>query len=141
MKKLIHIVLFSMVFLSCSIDDTPYGPGFHFEILPINEVLMPESFTYGEFYQIDYSYYKPSTCYTFNELYYLVDGDYRTVAVINTVLEETDEIICEPLEDELEWRTLFFECKKNFGSYIFKFWQGQNENGEDVYLLMEVPVE
>lgn len=130
-----------MMFSSCGIDDEPFGQGFHFEILPINEVLMPESFTHGEFYQIDYSYYKPSTCYAFNELYYLVDGDYRTVAVINTVLEETDDIICEPLEDELEWRTLFFECTKDFGSYIFKFWQGQDENGEDVYLIMEVPVE
>ena len=130
-----------MVFSSCSEDDPFSGQGFHFEILPINEVLMPESFTHGEFYQIDYSYYRPSTCYAFNELYYLVEGDYRTVAVINTVLEETNDIICEPLEDELEWRTLFFECKKNFGSYIFKFWQGQDDNGEDVYLIMEVPVE
>jgi hypothetical protein len=141
MKKLLFIGLIAMMFSSCSVDDSPLGQDFHFEILPIEEVLLPESFTPGEFYQIDYSYYKPSTCYTFNELYYLAEGDYRTVAVINTVLDEANGLICEPLEDELEWRTMFFECKKNFGSYIFQFWQGQNENGEDQYLVMEVPVE
>ena len=130
-----------MVFSSCSVDDAPFDQGFHFEILPIEEVLMPESFTPGEFYQIEFSYSRPSTCYNFNELYYLAEGDFRTVAVINTVLEETDDIICEPIENELEWRTFTFQCQKNFGYYVFKFWQGQNENGEDEYLVMEVPVE
>jgi hypothetical protein len=143
MKKLLFIGLIAMMFSSCSVDDSPIGQDFHFEILPINEVLMPESFTPGAFYQIQYSYYRPSTCYAFNELYYLVEGDFRTVAVINTVLEEKDGLVCEPLgpEDELEWRTLFFECTKDFGTYIFKFWQGQDENGNDTYMIMEVPVE
>lgn len=129
-----------MVFSSCSMDDS-IGQDFHFEILPINEILMPETFVHGEFYQIDYSYYRPSTCHTFNELYYLAEGDFRTVAVINSVLEESNGLICEPLDSELEWRTLYFECKKNFGTYIFQFWQGQDENGDDIYLVMEVPVE
>ena len=141
MKKLLIIGLFALLFVGCSKDENPFGQGFHFEIIPIEEILMPESFTAGEFYNIDYSYYRPSTCHSFNELYYLADGDYRTVAVINTVLEEANGLVCEPLEDELEWRTLFFECRKNYGVYVFKFWQGQNEDGEDVYQIIEVPVE
>ncbi len=56
MKKLLFIGLFAMLFSSCNVDDSPIGQEFHFEILPIEEVLMPESFTAGEFYQIDYSY-------------------------------------------------------------------------------------
>ena len=71
MKKLLFIALVSMLISSCNVDDA-IGQDFHFEILPIEEILMPESFTAGEFYQIDYSYYRPSTCYSFNELYYLV---------------------------------------------------------------------
>lgn len=139
MKKLLFIALVSMLISSCNVDDA-IGQDFHFEILPIEEILMPESFTAGEFYQIDYSYYRPSTCYSFNELYYLVEGDFRTIAVINTVLEESDGLICESLDQELEWETLFFECKKNFGTYIFQFWQGQDENGDDIYHVIEVPV-
>jgi hypothetical protein len=139
MKKLLFIALVSMLISSCNVDDA-IGQDFHFEILPIEEILMPESFTAGEFYQIDYSYYRPSTCYSFNELYYLVEGDFRTIAVINTVLEESDGLICEILDQELEWETLFFECKKNFGTYIFQFWQGQDENGDDIYHVIEVPV-
>jgi len=141
MKKLLFIVLFAIQFTACSRDENPFGDEFHFEIIPIEEILMPESFTTGEFYQIDYSYYRPSTCHSFNELYYLAEGDYRTVAVINTVLEETNGLVCEPLEDELEWQTLFFECTKDAGVYVFKFWQGVNEDGEDVYQVLEVPVE
>lgn len=142
MKKLLFFIgLIAIIFTSCSDDDSPIGQDFHFEILPIEEVILPESFTHGEFYYIDYSYYKPTTCYSFNDLYYLVEGDYRTVAVINTVLEEGDGLICEPLESELEWRTMLFECRKNFGSYTFQFWQGQDENGYDTYLTVEIPVE
>jgi hypothetical protein len=139
MKKLLFIGLFAMVFSSCSLDDS-VGQDFHFEIIPIAEVVLPESFTPGETYTIEYSYYRPSTCHAFNDLYYLVEGDFRTVAVINTVFEESDGLICEPLEEELEWKTFTFQCQKNFGVYIFQFWQGQNEDGEDTYLVMEVPV-
>jgi len=141
MKKLLFIGLFAMVFSSCSIDNSSGEQVLHSEFLPIEQVLMPETFTPGEFYQIDYSYYRPSTCHSFNGLYYLAEGDFRTVAVISTVYEETEGLICEPLDMELEWKTLNFECKKNFGTYIFQFWQGQDENGDDVYLVMEVPVE
>lgn len=133
-------MLFAIVLVSCS-KDNPLEQDFHFELVPIENVSLPDSFTPGEFYQIDYSYYKPSTCYEFNDLYYLAEGDYRTVAVINSVIEESGGIVCEPLEDQLEWKTLYFECKKDFGSYIFQFWQGQDDNGNDVYLVKEVPVE
>lgn len=141
MKKLIFTSLLALIILSCSIDDSVEEQGFYFEILPVEEVFMPETFTAGEFYQIEYNYYKPTTCHSFNDLYYLIEGDFRTVAVINAVLEEAEGLICEPLNEELEWRTLNFECKKNFGTYIFQFWQGQDENGNDVYLTIEVPVE
>ena len=140
MKKLLFIGLFAMVFSSCSLDDSPIGQDFYFELLPIEEVIMPDSFSEGNYYTIEYSYYRPSSCHSFNELYYLAEGDYRTVAVINTVLEETDNIICEPLEDELEWRTFTFQCTKDYGVYVFQFWQGQNEDGEDIYLVAEIPV-
>ena len=139
MKKLLFIGLFAMAFSSCSLDDT-VSQDFHFEVLPIAEVLMPEAFTPGETYVIEYSYYKPSTCHVFNELYYLAEGDFRTVAVINTVINESEDIICEPLEDELEWRTFAFQCQKSFGFYVFQFWQGQNDEGEDMYLVAEIPV-
>ena len=56
-------------------------------------------------------------------------------------IEENDGLICEPLNEELEWRVFNFECTKNFGSYIFQFWQGQDSNGNDTYLTYEVPVE
>ena len=141
MKKLFLFVLTAVLFTSCISDDSIEEQEFYFEILPIEQVFLPETFTYGEIYQIEYNYYKPTTCYSFNELYYLIEGDFRTVAVINSVFEKNDGLICEPLNEELEWRVFNFECTKNFGSYIFQFWQGQDSNGNDTYLTYEVPVE
>ena len=141
MKKLLYIALFSVLLASCSLDDDSNSQDYYFEILPIEEVIMPDSFIAGNFYTIEYSYKRPTTCYFFNELYYLPEGDFRTVAVINTVFEETNDLVCETLEDDIQWQTFTFECTKNFGTYVFQFWQGQDENGEDTYLVIEVPVE
>ena len=46
---------------------------------------------------------------------------------------------CNDLSDELVEATFNFIVTSN-GSYIFKFWQGVDENDEDQYLIIEVPV-
>jgi hypothetical protein len=66
---------------------------------------------------------------------------YRTVAVITTVIDNNDASNCEPLSEEIEERYFTFHVQNTSGTYIFKFWQGENENGEDEYLIYEVPIE
>ena len=51
-----------------------------------------------------------------------------------------DNATCETLENELVENTFNFKVTSN-GSYIFKFWQGEDEAGEDQYLTIEIPVE
>jgi len=43
------------------------------------------------------------------------------------------------LEDSIVASTFNFKVTSN-GSYIFKFWQGEDEAGETQYLTIEVPV-
>ena len=140
MKKLILILVVITVW-SCSTDDALVDD-FSFEILPIHEVIdMPESVNYNDVYTIRYTYSLPSTCHSFSDLYYLTEGQFRTVAVISRVIEETNTVICEPLEEELVEGVFQFTVLNNAGTYIFRFWQGVDENGVDQYLVYEVPIE
>jgi len=134
MKKFIALSFALLLFTSCSINDD--GTNYSFEILPIESVDIPEAFTLGEVYPITVSYFKPSTCHSFKEFYYLKENNERTVAAINYAFEKNG---CETLTDELVEATFNFIVTSN-GSYIFKFWQGEDDNGEDQYLIIEVPV-
>lgn len=134
MKKLVALSLALFLFASCSIDDD--STNYSFEILPIESVDIPDEFTLGEVYPITVSYFRPSTCHSFKEFYYLKENNQRTVAAINYVFDNNS---CETFTDELVEATFNFIVTSN-GSYIFKFWQGEDASGEDQYLIIEVPV-
>ena len=135
MRKLLLICFGFIVFNSCTIDDDN-GANYDYEFLPIESVDIPEEFIFGETYSINYTYYRPSTCHSFFDLYYNVENNQRTVAVINIVYDQSD---CEPLNEELMERSFNFTVLDQ-QTYVFKFWQGQNDVGEDLYLTYEVPV-
>ena len=134
MKRLIVFGLALFLFFSCDLDDD--GPDFNLELLPIESVEIPDEFELGEVYPITVSYFKPSTCHSFREFYYLKENNERTVAVINYEYLNNS---CEELEEELVEATFNFIVTSN-GSYIFKFWQGEDTNGENQYLTIEVHV-
>ena len=133
MQKLLVICL-TLILASCSVDDDSVN--YSFEILPVESVDIPTEFVIGETYPITVSYLKPSSCHSFREFYYLKNNNERTVAPINYVFEEDN---CETLENELVENTFNFIVTGN-GSYIFKFCQGEDADGEDQYLIIEVPV-
>ena len=134
MKKLLVLCLTFILFASCSVEDD--STNYSFEVLPVESVEIPDEFTLGEVYPITVSYFRSSTCHLFREFYYLKENNERTVAPIDYVFEENN---CQDLNDELVEQTFNFIVTSN-GSYIFKFWQGEDANGEDQYLIIEVPV-
>lgn len=134
MKKIALFCLAIVLFTSCSVDDDTIN--YSFEFMPVESVDIPEEFIMGETYPITVSYYRPSTCHVFKEFYYKKENNQRTVAPVNYVFEEDD---CEPLDEVLTEATFNFVVTSN-GSYIFKFWQGKDENDESQYLTIEVPV-
>lgn len=135
MKKLLALSLALILCASCSLDNEN-SSNYSFEILPVESVDIPSEFTLGETYTITVSYFKPSTCHHFNEFYYSKELNQRTIAPINIVYENDK---CEILDNVLEEATFNFIVTSN-GSYIFKFWQGKDANGDDQYLIIEVPV-
>ena len=135
MKRLILLCLLSISFGSCSLNDDSVN--FHYEFIPIESISMPDSFTYGAIHTVSYTYYKPSTCHVYHDLYYVAEDSTRTVALINTVYDNSN---CNPLEDDLIERSFDFK-PLNYGTYVFKFWTGVNEEDEDEFLIYEILVE
>tara|TARA_R110000868_G_scaffold97875_4_gene269271 strand:+ start:9263 stop:9673 length:411 start_codon:yes stop_codon:yes gene_type:complete len=135
MKRLFILSLTLILFASCSLQDD--GRDYTLDKLPVESVDIPVSFTLGETYPITVRYFRPSTCHAFKDFYYLTHNNERTVAVINYAYNGAN---CADLQDELVEATFNFIVTSN-GSYIFKFWQGVDENDVDQYLTIEVPVE
>jgi hypothetical protein len=136
MKRFLFFGLVIATFWSCS-DANSINDGLLLEILPIESASLPDEMIIGETYSINYSYFRPSTCHGFNDLYYLVEDNIRTVAVINTVINDSS---CQGLSNELIERSFSFFVQNNYSSIVFKFWQGKDENEQDTYLIFEVPI-
>ncbi|WP_417557050.1 hypothetical protein [Mesoflavibacter zeaxanthinifaciens] len=138
MKKLtLLLISFSFMITSCSVEDDTPTENYHIEILPVESATVPESFTYGEDHEITVSYIRPSTCYEFNDIYFLKNNNVRNVAVMTTVWDNV--VNCVDLQS-IEEKTFTVKATQ-LENYIFKFWQGVDDSGEDIYLTVEVPVE
>ncbi|MCF6224354.1 MAG: hypothetical protein L3J34_11585 [Flavobacteriaceae bacterium] len=131
MKKIFFAIFSLILMFSCSEDDT----NIHYELLPIEEAIVPESFEYGKIYDITVKYIRPDDCYINSDILYEYDFDARNVAVIATYVEENG---CEILDAEEEL-TIRVQALQH-SPYIFKFWQGDDDNGHPIYLIIEVPV-
>jgi hypothetical protein len=135
MKKLIIYLIIVVVTFSCSptndsvLVDTQ-------EFLPVESVDIPEEFELGQTYEITVTYLRPTTCHAFNDIL-LVNNNTVKVFIIGTVFNSNGN--CTELTNTELGATFDFEATSP-GSYIFKFWKGKNEGGEDVYLTVEVPV-
>lgn len=135
MKKLILLSFLVCSIVSCSVkDDNSFN--FFYETLPIESVDMPTEFQFGSTHTITMTYLRPSGCHIFNDFYYLSELNQRTIAIITTVFPDDT---CETFENEEVEATLNFQVNST-EPYVFRFWQGEDENGNDVYYVVEVPV-
>lgn len=134
-KYLFYCMIFIVCFSACSSDDLQTDNSV-LEILPIENISLPESFEYNMVYTIYYDYTQPTNCHAFYNLYYDANGDERIIAVVN---RKHDNGNCQSTDNQII-RSFDFHCTKQQGVYIFKLWQGENSDGEDEYLTYEIPV-
>jgi hypothetical protein len=133
MKKIVSLLALIFLLGACEPDS---GPHYTFELTKIESVDLPTEFTLGETYPITVHFKLPTSCHYFNQLYYDKDLNVRTIAV-ETAVEERNN--CMDTPDDVGEYTFNFYVTSN-GSYIFKFYQGKDENGENIFLEYEVPV-
>lgn len=131
-KKIFFVIFAVITMVSCS-DDDSYD--YHYELLPIEEAMIPEEFEFGKIYDLSVRYIVPDDCYVNSDILYEYDQNARNVALISLVIESND---CETIE--LDEELTFQVHALQESPYIFRFWQGEDESGEPIYLTVEVPV-
>lgn|SRR5690606_4747552 len=136
MKRLFTYVLVALFFVSCGVPDDTID--FYHEFMPVDSVEIPEELHVNETYQIVMSYTRPSDCYVFSDIYYVYESPFeRTVSIICKVYNNNEN--CDPLTYPA-YDAIFNFTPTNTGTYVFNFWQGLDDNGENLFLTVEVPV-
>lgn len=136
MKKIFLIfTIVTLALSSCSTDDGQKDV--IYELLPIQEVVLPSSFKTNQDNLIEVSFLRPTTCHGFNSFYYEKEGMTRIVAVEGIFFDNNN---CEPLSESIATQNLKFR-PETVGEYTFKFWQGKDEQGTDIFLTYQIVVE
>lgn len=121
--------------VSCSNDDNA-GVNVEFQKLQIVEANVPESFNYGNTYEIQVTYLRPDGCTYFQGFdVYPTDTTVREVVAVGAkyaqqactqeVVEVTDSFLFKVIHNQ---------------PYTFRFYTGDDEEGNAQYIERQVPV-
>jgi hypothetical protein len=118
----------------CNLEDPE---NFYFVALPITSVEMPVAFELNKTYDIKVKFQRSSDC-AFFEGFDVIKEDtmVRNVSAIGSLLTDNDN--CKEISQEIEESFRFIVLYNE--TYLFKFYQGKDENNESQYLEIEVPV-
>ncbi|KQC28620.1 hypothetical protein [Flagellimonas eckloniae] len=139
MRNLKYLTVISFVLAislsSCSKDDKD-DDVFRSVYVNVLEADLPDEFDYGNIYNIDVTIELPNSCYIYyDEFNYVYKGDERLIFPI-AYIEEGDNCTQSTEETTFSIRFQALQTKP----YVFKFYQGKDTNGENMYLTYTVPV-
>ena len=134
MRRIFFALSLVFFFTGCSVDDEP-TPKLVYELVPIISTNLPEEFTSGETYDLRFTYSLPSSCHNYKgSTVEELDGGIG-IGVIAYYNANKD---CNEMTRTVDTGIQFVAGKEEF--YIFKFWQGQNEQGENQFFTVQIPV-
>ena len=135
MKLFFPLFLVAFLIFGCS-DDDNNDHDYHLEYVNVISADLPDEFIYGLTYRINVTIELPNSCYYFyNQYDYFYEGTSRLIYPIGHV---DDGVPCTPNITETTFSIPVHALQSE--PYIFKFYQGEDENGQDVFLTIEVPV-
>ena len=137
-KKVLTVLILISTLLfnySCSLEDFDPEINFSIDVIAIESVDIDQEFILGQTHEIIMTYLAPTDCYEFNDFIYDVSGNQRTIAIVNTVYVRDN---CEQINEMVEV-SLNIEITST-ETYVFRFFQGKDEQGNDQYHIVEVPV-
>lgn len=129
--------LIALVTLSCSLDDGNDTIEIFNESLPIEAANLPDQFKRNQIYDVTLTYSKPTNCHIYRDLLFKRDINEITIEVLAEKYIQ-EGVACDSLGKAYE--TTFKFPALQGDNYMFKFWQGKNDQGEDIYLEIDVPV-
>lgn len=131
MKKIAALIGIFLLVISCSTDNDE--PNVNYELVPIQNVIIGDELYFGDENIITIQYLRPSTCHGFNGFVYEKDAFTRTIGVQNYVVENAD---CQAVTGEVIEKDFVFQPSET-GTYTFKFWQGKDANGDNIFLELQ----
>ena len=134
-KYALVVAFFSLILGGCSLEDDETN--FFFTSLPIESAVLPESFNLNETYKINVTYSLPDGCTSYEGFDVTKeDNTIRNVVAVGVAM--TDLVSCtqEVTQEEASFN---FIVKYN-QPYTFRFYQGENSDGEPEFLELVVPV-
>ncbi|PCE66373.1 BRCT domain-containing protein [Sediminicola luteus] len=121
---------------SCDLDDD--GTNVRFTALRVLEADLPEAFERNKTYELDITFLRPNSCTYFEGFDVEKEAlTTRKVVVIGSEIIDSDSN-CQEIATEVT-RTMDFIVLYD-ETYTFRFWNGRDDNGDDIYLEYEVPV-
>jgi hypothetical protein len=130
------VLAFGVTLTSCSDDDDYYDYDFSLEYVNVISADLPDEFIFGQTYRMNVTIELPNSCYYYyNQYDYFYEGTSRLIYPIAHVDEG---VSCTPNSTETTF-SIPVQALQN-ETYIFKFYQGEDEDGQDLFLTIEVPV-
>lgn len=137
MKKIFWLFMIAATITSCSLDDD--GVSSFFEATPVESVEIPDEFIKGSTHEIKLNFFNKSDCHSFYQIDSSAENaNTRSIAIISKVLTDLQ---CEDtaLIAENQEETIIKFTVGQQESYIFNFWKGVNESGQNEFLTYEIP--
>ncbi|TRX66321.1 hypothetical protein [Carboxylicivirga sp. M1479] len=136
MKYFIPLLLAVFLITACNDDDDYDEHDYHLEYIATASVDLPDEFIYGNYYKIKGTIELPNTCYFYyNQYDYFYEG---TTRLIYPIAHVDDGVSCDDEVSIAEFVIPVHALQQE--TYIFKFYTGEDESGEDTFLTLEVPV-
>lgn len=133
MKRVILILTVAFLALSCSLDDD--GANFDLITLPVKTAEVPEEFVFGDTYAITVTFDLPDGCHSFQSLFFQQNNNERIVAI--NALIDLQSACTEAI---IEKSYTFNLTALQQSNYVFKFWKGVTNDGENIFEEVIVPV-
>jgi len=137
MKRLYYFAysILLLFFLgSCDIEEDS-----NFSFVPLQTVAVeaPEAFIFNETHEITVTYLRPNDCTFFLGFDVINDGE-TTRNIVATGQMLSDSSGCNQQVEEVE--TTFNLVVLFSGTYLLRFWTGEDQNGVQQYIEIEIPV-
>lgn len=130
MRKWFLMSVSLILIWSCSMSDD-VALQYRYEFLPVENAEFPDYFIFGQTYNLNFYFKRPTTCYSFSGFYFETDENTRTIAVQALVVNRSD---CQPISDTgpLSVAPMSFRVLQH-GEYIFKLYKGKDDDGNIIY--------
>jgi len=137
MKYFFTLFLATFLFYGCNDDDDDYDEhDYHLEYIGTKTVDLPNEFIFGNVYRINGTIELPNSCYYYyNQYDYFYEGSSR---IIYPIAHVDDGVSCAE-----KITTAKFSIPVHIQQsepYVFKFYQGEDDDGNELFLTVEVPV-